>query len=96
MERRKIDLNMEKNQSKDMPVISVGIPEELKKEIEEFMREEGLEESAVLRKLLNMAISEWKKEKALKLLAEGKISYMKAVEKSGMNVWDFGWLKRKR
>ena len=42
MERRKIDLNMEKNQSKDMPVISVGIPEELKKEIEEFMREEGL------------------------------------------------------
>jgi len=57
-----------------MPVISVGIPEDLKKEIEEFMREEGLEESAVLRKLLNMAISEWKKEKALKLLAEGKIS----------------------
>ena len=48
------------------------------------MREEGLEESAVLRKLLNMAISELKKEKALKLLAEGKISYMKAVEKSGM------------
>lgn len=67
-----------------MPVISVGIPEALKKEIKEFMREEGLEESAVLRKLLNMAISELKKEKALKLLAEGRISYMKAVEKSGM------------
>ena len=96
MERRKIDLNMEKNQNKDMPVISVGIPEELKKEIEEFMREEGLEESEVLRKLLNMAISEWKKEKALKLLAEGKISYMKAVEKSGMNVWDFAEMVKER
>jgi len=80
-----------------MPVISVGIPEELKKEIEEFMREEGLEESAVLRKLLNMAISEWKKEKALKLLAEGKISYMKAVEKSGrMNVWDFAEMVKEK
>ena len=41
-----------KNQNKDMPVISVGIPEELKKEIEEFMREEGPEESAVLRNCL--------------------------------------------
>jgi len=50
------------------------------------MRGEGLEESAVLRKLLNMAISEWKKEKALKLLAERKISYMKAVEKLGFRM----------
>jgi len=96
LERRKIDLNMEKNQSKDMPVISIVIPEDLKKEIEEFVREDGLEESAVLRKLLNMAMSEGKKEKAVKLLAEGKISYMKAVKKSGMNVWDFAEMVKER
>jgi len=43
-----------------------------------------------------MTISRWKKEKALKLLAEGRISYMKAVEKSGMNVWDFAEMVKER
>jgi metal-responsive CopG/Arc/MetJ family transcriptional regulator len=51
-----------------MHVISVKIPEELKKEIKELMKEEGLEEGIALRKLLTMAISEWKKERALKML----------------------------
>ena len=53
-------------------------------------------EGDVSRKLLNMTISRWKKEKALKLLAEGRISYMKAVEKSGMNVWDFAEMVKER
>ncbi len=79
-----------------MPEISVGIPEELKKELEELTKEEGLEESVALRKLLITAISEWKKERALKMLAEGKISYMKAAEKAGMNVWDFADLVREK
>ncbi len=56
-----------------MPVISVGIPEELKKEIEEFMREEGPEESAVLRKLLNMAISEMNVWDFAEMVKEKKI-----------------------
>jgi hypothetical protein len=53
-----------------MHAISVKIPEELKKEIKELMKEEGLEEGIALRKLLTMAISEWKKERALKMLTE--------------------------
>jgi predicted HTH domain antitoxin len=80
-----------------MHVISAKIPEELKEEIEELMKEEGLDEGIALRKLLTMAISEWKKEKALKMLTEGKISYLKAAEEAGMNVWDFAeFLKEKK
>ena len=79
-----------------MPEISVRIPEELKDEIEGLIMEEGLEESVALRKLLTMAISEWKRERALKLLSEGRISYMKAAEKAGMNVWDFAEFVREK
>jgi hypothetical protein len=79
-----------------MPVISVKIPKELKEEIVELMKDEGLEEGIALRKLLTIAISEWKKERALKMLTEGRISYLKAAEKAGMNVWDFSELLRER
>ena len=79
-----------------MHAISVKIPEELKKEIKELMKEEGLEEGIALRKLLTMAISEWKKERALKMLTDGKISYLKAAEEAGMNVWDFAELLKEK
>ncbi len=80
-----------------MHVISVKIPEELKEEIEVLMKEEGLEEGIALKKLLTMAISEWKKEKALKMLAVGKMSYLRAAEEAGMNVWEFAeFLKEKK
>ena len=79
-----------------MPVVSVKIPDELRDEIAELMRDEGLEESIALRKLLTIAISEWKKERALKMLTEGMISYLKAAEKAGMNVWDFAEFLRER
>jgi predicted HTH domain antitoxin len=72
-----------------MPVISARIPDELEKEINEFVREEGLEKSVAIRKLLSISIAEWKKEKALRLLAEGKVSFLRAAEISGMDVWDF-------
>jgi len=61
------------------------------------MKEEGLEEGIALRKLLTMAISEWKKERVLKMLTAGKISYLKAAEEAGMDVWDFAeFLREKR
>jgi pimeloyl-CoA synthetase len=57
-----------------MHVISVKIPEELKKEIKELMKEEGLEEGIALR----------------------KISYLKAAEEAGINVWDFAELLKEK
>jgi len=53
-----------------LSMISAMIPEELKDEIEELMKEEGLEEGIALKKLLTMAISEWKEERALKMQIE--------------------------
>lgn len=79
-----------------MTVISMKISEELKEGIAELMKDEGLEEGVALRKLLTIAISEWKKERALKMLTEGRISYLKAVENAGMNVWDFAEFLREK
>jgi len=79
-----------------MPVVSARIPEELELEIEEFIREEGLERSVALRKLLSSAIKEWKKEKALKMLSEGAISFLRAAELSNMNIWDFAALVKEK
>ncbi len=75
-----------------MPVISARIAKDLEKDIQEFVAEEGLERSVAVRKLLSIAVKEWKKEKALKKLSEGKISFLKAAEIAGMNVWDFAEL----
>ncbi len=77
-------------------MISVKIPEELNMEIEELMREEKIGKNFALRKLLATALAEWKKERALKMLAEGRISYLKAAEMAGMNIWDFAGLVKEK
>lgn len=50
-----------------MPVISARITEELETEIEEHIKEDGLEKSVAVRKLISSAIKEWRKEKASKM-----------------------------
>ncbi len=79
-----------------MPVISARIAKDLEKDIQEFVAEEELERSVAIRKLLSIAVKEWKKEKAVKKLAEGKISFLKAAGIAGMNVWDFAELIKDR
>jgi len=69
--------------------ISARIPSELEKELEKYMKEEYLEKSTAVRRLLFKALKEWKVEYALKLLREGKITISKGAEISGMNIWDF-------
>lgn len=79
-----------------MPVISARIAKDLEKDIQEFVAEEGLERSVAVRKLLSIAVKEWKKEKAVRKLGEGKISFLKAAEIAGMNPWDFAELIKDR
>ena len=46
-----------------MGVISARIPEDLERELEEYVKEEKLEKSVAVRKLISTAIAEWKKER---------------------------------
>jgi predicted HTH domain antitoxin len=91
----------------DMTEISISarIPEDVFKELEAFMKEESLEKSASIRKLLAEGLKHWKEQKALNSLEEGKVSFLKAAEMAGLSVWEFAdlvqekgivWIKSER
>ncbi|GFO96733.1 hypothetical protein ig2599ANME_0923 [groundwater metagenome] len=76
--------------------VSARIPDEVFRELETFMKEESLEKSASIRKLLSEGLQHWKERRALKALEEGKMSFMKAGQMSGLSVWDFADLVREK
>lgn len=82
----------------DMTEISVSarIPDYIYKDIETFMKEESLEKSASIRKLLAEGLHHWKEERALKLLEEGKVSYLNAAQMSGISVWELADIVREK
>ncbi len=68
---------------------------DIMKDLEEFLKEENLDRSSGLRKLLIEAIEEWKKRRALEKLAGSEVSFSKAAEMADMDVWSFAaWLRR--
>lgn len=75
--------------------ISSRIPGDIGREVEEFMREENLDKSAAIRKLLKTGLGEWKRQRALKMLVEGEATFNRAAEIAGMNLWDFADFVRK-
>ena len=76
--------------------ISARIPEDVQKELETFMKEESLEKSASIRKLLAEGLQQWKEKRALKFLEEGKVTFLKAAEISGISVWELADIVRER
>lgn len=76
--------------------ISARIPEDVFQELETFMKEESLEKSASIRKLLSEGLHHWKEERALKLLEERKVTFLKAAQMSGISVWDLADIVREK
>lgn len=68
--------------------VSARIPQELEKEVERLMREEHLEKSAALRKLLHLGVQNYRLERALRGFGEGRFSLSKAAEEAGLTVWE--------
>lgn len=60
--------------------IAVRISKELEKEIEEFMKDKGLDKSAAVRKILEIGISTWKIEKAINLFKLKRVTLWKASQ----------------
>ncbi len=76
--------------------VSARIPKDMEEEVEQLMREEHLERSAAIRTLLHLGLERYRRERALRLLAEGKATLSRGAEVARMSVWEFADLVRER
>jgi len=76
--------------------LAVRIPKEIEKEIREVAEREKLDKATVVRTLLQMGIEEWRKQTALELLRDGKVTFGKAAEMAKLSLWEFADLVRQR
>lgn len=76
--------------------LAVRVPEEIEKEILEVAEREKLDKATVVRTLLEMGIVEWRKQTALDLLREGKVTFAKAAEVAKLSLWEFADLVKQR
>lgn len=76
--------------------MSARIPREMEEEVETLMGEERLEKSAALRKLLHLGIENYRRERALRLLSERKVTLSKAAQIAKVPIWEMLHLVRER
>ena len=76
--------------------VSARIPKEMEQEVEALMREEHLEKSAALRKILHMGLDGYRRERALGLLSERKVTLSKAAEVAKVSIWEMMSIARDR
>ncbi|MGD2247129.1 MAG: hypothetical protein PVF58_01900 [Candidatus Methanofastidiosia archaeon] len=67
-----------------MKVVTSRIPEKYFNDLEMIQKEEKINRAEAVRRLLIKAISEWKKERALTLLKDHKITVRKAASIAGV------------
>ncbi len=68
--------------------LTTRAPDSLAKEIEILAKEEHLDRSSLIRRLLAEAVEEKRKRKALRLYAEGKVSMGKAASIAKISIWE--------
>lgn len=70
-------------------LLTVRIPVKLEEELLEIIGQMKLDKPTVVRKLLKMGIVVWRKQTALNLLREGKVTFTKASEIAKLSLWEF-------
>ena len=63
-----------------LKLLAVKVPEELEKNINEIVKQEKLDKATVVRNLLETGMAEWRKNTALDLLQNGKVTFTKTAE----------------
>lgn len=63
--------------------VTARLGKELVKEIQEIAREESIDRSSAIRRLIKMGLKEYKTEKALNLYRDGKVTLWRAAELAG-------------
>jgi len=76
--------------------LGARLPKEIEQHLAEFMRLEGVDKSTAVRKILERGISEWRRERALRLLGEGKVTFARAAELADISLWELVELVRER
>lgn len=71
-----------------MATISLRVEDSFVKELEQVEKNWQADRSEVVRRLLNRSLQEWKIERNLELLREGKISIGKAAEECALPLWE--------
>ncbi len=80
-----------------MGTLSVRIGEEMEQELKEFTKDEKLEQaSESARKILVLGLESWRQEKALSLLQQGKVTFLKAAAIAKMDAWNFADLVKEK
>jgi predicted HTH domain antitoxin len=72
--------------------IATRIPRELEEEILKFMKEEGLDKSASVRRILEIGVEEWKRRRAVQLYSIGKVTLWKASQIAGLSLRERCWM----
>lgn len=79
-----------------MGTISARVPDDLEEKLEDYVGEERLDRSTAIRKLLAEGLDDWQRDRAVERLREGNVTFARAAEMAGMNVWDFADLVSER
>jgi len=76
--------------------LAVRIPEEIEKEIHEIVEYKKVDKATAVRTLLEMGIAEWRKQIALDLLRQGKVTFAKAAEIAKLSLWELADLVKQQ
>ncbi|MEM2130814.1 MAG: UPF0175 family protein [Candidatus Bathyarchaeia archaeon] len=76
--------------------LAVRIPDKIEKEILEVVERAKSDKATVVRNLLELGIAEWRKQTALELLRDGKVTFAKAAEVAKLSLWEFADLVKQR
>ena len=68
--------------------IGIRLDDEFLKDIDKIGKEESLDRSTILRKLLNIGYKDFLKNKAKEDYVSGKISLSKAAKIAGLTIWE--------
>ncbi|MGC1121865.1 MAG: hypothetical protein WBA22_12295 [Candidatus Methanofastidiosia archaeon] len=68
-----------------LKVVTSRIPEKCFEDLKTIQKEEQANQAEVLRRLLTKAISDWKKDRALRLLEEHRITIRKAASMADLS-----------
>ena len=72
-----------------LKTLAVRVPEETEREIQEVAEHEKLDKATAVRALLQRGIDDWRRETALGLLRDGKVTFARAAELARLSLWEF-------
>lgn len=76
-------------------IISTRLPKQQIKDIDKYAKEEALDRSTFVKKLVSNSLDEYRIAYAFKLYQEGKISFGKAAQLANRTYWDMLDLMKK-